>query len=83
MVVNINMYQHSPRMAINIISEIPEPQVGDTMIIPIGWVRQMSKEYREKWYEFDFRVVKREINCCYYEGPILSIELEMTEKINN
>lgn len=81
MKVLLSFNQYSPRLVLWGIYDIPEPQKGDTILIPLSWFSQVAKVYREKvisgiWFD----VTGRHINCCFHKGAILVLKLELSEK---
>lgn len=82
MKVALRYYTHKPRLKLEIEVDIPEPQVGDEIIIAEDWFSQVGKKYKELHHTFyTLRVIARTINCVYYKGPILIIELELCDHI--
>ena len=78
--IHLRHYSYRPRLRLGKEVLIPEPQVNDIMLIPIDWFDEVNKELRKKIYShIKMRVVRREINCAYFRGPILIVHLELAE----
>ena len=76
MVINLYYYSYKPRLRLYATVDIPEPLYGDKIIIPKKWFLEIGKEFK-KSDNFNMRVIGRTINCVYYKGPTLNIELEL------
>ena len=76
--VLLQYYTFSPRLRLDAILDMPEPQVGDAIRIPSNLFSEIGKKYKKKMlFSCSMRVVSRVINIGHYSGPLLVIHLRI------
>ena len=77
---NLRCYNFSPRLRLDKRVDLPEILVGDIILIAESWFSEIGKPYQKKLSYFTkMRVVRRELNPLYMDGPIFNIYLELHE----
>lgn len=79
MKVSLNYYSYKPRLKLSVIVDIPEPQINDKIVIPKEWFSEIGKDYKSIYNSLTMIVEGREINCCYYQGPILCVNMKLAD----
>jgi len=82
MELRLQYYSYKPRLRLNVVVYIPEPQLRDVILVREDWFDEIGKEYRSDLIlGMRMEVIGREINTVYYLGPQLTVNIKPVKEL--